>query len=85
VKKYSSANTGLLIVDPYNDMISEGGKLWSSTKETVKGVNLIENLKNLYYLQPDPLESRLYTFRIVRLKRETIWTGSSARLHTRAL
>jgi hypothetical protein len=41
VKNYSSENTALLIVDPFNDFLSEGGKLWSTTKETVKGVNLI--------------------------------------------
>jgi hypothetical protein len=36
-------------------LLSEGGKLWSLTKETVKGVNLIENLKNIYP-QQDLLE-----------------------------
>jgi nicotinamidase-related amidase len=30
-----------------NDFLSEAGILWSLTKETVKGVNLIENLKNI--------------------------------------
>lgn len=47
VKGYSSENTAVLVVDPFNDMVSEGGKLWSFMKETVKGVNLIENLKNI--------------------------------------
>jgi nicotinamidase-related amidase len=47
MKNYSSENTALLIVDPFNDFLSESGKLWSLTKETVKGVNLIENLKNI--------------------------------------
>jgi nicotinamidase-related amidase len=45
---YSSDNTALLIVDPFNDFLSEGGKLWNRTKETVKGVNLIENLKKIF-------------------------------------
>lgn len=44
---YSSDNTALLIVDPFNDFLSEGGKLWNRTKETVIGVNLIENLKKI--------------------------------------
>ena len=44
---YSSEYTALLIVDPFNDFLSEGGKLWSFTKETVKGINLIENLKKI--------------------------------------
>ena len=47
MKNYSSENTALLIVDPFNDFLSEGGKLWPFTKETVRGVNLIENLKNI--------------------------------------
>ena len=44
MKSYSSQNTAILIVDPFNDFLSEGGKLWSKTKETVKDVNLIERL-----------------------------------------
>jgi nicotinamidase-related amidase len=47
MKNYPSESTAILIVDPFNDFLSEGGKLWSSTKETVSGVNLIENLKNI--------------------------------------
>jgi nicotinamidase-related amidase len=47
MKSYSSQNTAILIVDPFNDFLSEGGKRWSKTKETVKGVNLIEKLKSI--------------------------------------
>ena len=47
MKNYSSENTSLLIVDPFNDFLSEGGKLWPFTKETVRSVNLIKNLKNI--------------------------------------
>jgi len=47
MKSYSSQNTAILIVDPFDDFLSEGGKLWSKTKETVKGVNLIEKLKGI--------------------------------------
>jgi nicotinamidase-related amidase len=32
---------------PLNDFLFENGKLWSSTKETVKGVKPIENLKHI--------------------------------------
>jgi hypothetical protein len=28
--------TGLLVVDPYNDFISEGGKLWPRVREVVE-------------------------------------------------
>ena len=30
---YDPARTGLLFVDPYNDFLSDGGKLWPRVKE----------------------------------------------------
>jgi nicotinamidase-related amidase len=33
---YAADSTALLIVDPYNDFMSEGGKLYEATKETPK-------------------------------------------------
>lgn len=47
MQSYSSENTALLVVDPFNDFLSEGGKLWSSAKEMVEGTNLIGNLENI--------------------------------------
>ena len=44
---YSSNNTAVMIIDPFNDFLSEGSKLWRKTKETVIGINLIENLKKI--------------------------------------
>ena len=41
---YDPAITGLLVVDPYNDFISEGGKLWKLAKETAEGVNCVPNM-----------------------------------------
>jgi ureidoacrylate peracid hydrolase len=32
--KYDSSSTGLVVIDPYNDFISEGGMVW----ERLKGV-----------------------------------------------
>ncbi len=42
---YNLTRTGLLFVDPYNDFLSEGGKLWPRVKEVAEQVGLIENLK----------------------------------------
>src|SRR5262245_44251615 len=42
---YDPARTGLLFVDPYNDFLSEGGKLWPRVKEVAEQVGLIGNLK----------------------------------------
>lgn len=35
---YSADDTALLVVDPYNDFMSEGGKLYERTKETAEAV-----------------------------------------------
>ncbi|MCD9015761.1 cysteine hydrolase family protein [Parachryseolinea silvisoli] len=44
---YTPKNTALVLVDPFNDFLSEGGKLWSYTRETVSGVGLVQNLQIL--------------------------------------
>jgi nicotinamidase-related amidase len=42
---YDLPRTGLLLVDPYNDFLSEGGKLWPSAKEVAEEVGLIAHLR----------------------------------------
>lgn len=42
--KYETGATALLFVDPYNDFLSEGGKLWPRLKPVADEVNLIANL-----------------------------------------
>lgn len=44
---YPTKNTALVLVDPFNDFLSPGGKLYNATKETVEGTGLIEHLKQL--------------------------------------
>jgi nicotinamidase-related amidase len=39
--------TALVLVDPFNDFLSEGGKLWPYTKETVEGSGMVKNIKAL--------------------------------------
>src|SRR5258708_20300752 len=36
--------TGLLVVDPYNDFISEGGVLWPLIKEIAEAVQCVPNM-----------------------------------------
>ncbi|MES2626152.1 MAG: isochorismatase family cysteine hydrolase [Pseudomonadota bacterium] len=38
------AGTALLFVDPYNDFLSEGGKLWPFVKDVANSVRLLDNL-----------------------------------------
>ena len=44
---YISNRTGLLFVDPYNDFLSAGGKLWPLVKGVAKEVGLIDNLRTI--------------------------------------
>jgi nicotinamidase-related amidase len=37
--------TALLVIDPVNDFLSEGGAAWDLTKTTVKMNNVVENIK----------------------------------------
>jgi nicotinamidase-related amidase len=37
----------LLIVDPYNDFISEGGKLWPRLKETAEAVDCVKHMRQV--------------------------------------
>jgi nicotinamidase-related amidase len=44
---YEKRRTALLIVDPYNDFMSEGGKLYAVTKPTADSVGYYENMRKL--------------------------------------
>lgn len=43
--RYDARRTALLFVDPYNDFLSEGGKLWSAIRPIAEEVNLLDNLR----------------------------------------
>src|SRR5258708_20125911 len=42
---YRAERTGLLLVDPYNDFLSEGGKLFPMLKDIANDVPLLDNLR----------------------------------------
>ena len=44
---YEPKHTALLIVDPYNDFMSEGGKLYDVTKPTADSVGFYQNMRKL--------------------------------------
>ena len=46
-KVYNKSNTALLLVDPFNDFLSEGGLLYSHIEEVATKVNLLENLRRI--------------------------------------
>lgn len=43
--EYASASTGLLLVDPYNDFLSEGGKVHGQAKAMIESVDLLKHLR----------------------------------------
>lgn len=43
--RYPIASSALLVVDPYNDFLSEGGKAWERTKETATSQHLVEHMQ----------------------------------------
>lgn len=44
---YDSRRTAVLLVDPYNDFISEGGKLWPRLEPVATHVGLLDNLRSV--------------------------------------
>lgn len=45
--RYVPDKTGLLLVDPYNDFLSEGGKLWPRVEGIAKEENLLDHLRQI--------------------------------------
>lgn len=44
---FDISRTALLFVDPYNDFLAEGGKLWPLVKAVAEGVDLHANLRRV--------------------------------------
>jgi nicotinamidase-related amidase len=45
--RYSGGETALLFIDPYNDFLSVGGKLWPHVENVATEVGLIANLRKV--------------------------------------
>src|SRR5262249_6683176 len=45
--KFEKDSTGLLLIDPYNDFISEGGKLWDRIKSVAEANDCIPHMLQL--------------------------------------
>jgi len=45
VQSYQREKTALLFIDPYNDFLSEGGKIWPRVKEVAEANHLLDNLR----------------------------------------
>ena len=45
--KYVLARTGLLLIDPYNDFLSDGGKVFPMLASLAAEIGLVANLKSL--------------------------------------
>lgn len=47
--KFDKETTALVVIDPYNDFISEGGKLWNRVKAIVEANNCVPNMLEVLY------------------------------------
>ncbi|MDN6511262.1 MAG: cysteine hydrolase [Corynebacterium sp.] len=43
----NAGRTAVLVVDPYNDFLSEGGKVWPMVQDVAEDVGLLDNLRTL--------------------------------------
>ncbi len=46
-QRYPAATTAVIMVDPYNDFVSEGGIIWPRVQPVAEEVGLVPNLKRL--------------------------------------
>ena len=44
---YEKDITALLVIDPYNDFMSEGGKLYNAIRETADASGMFDNLRGV--------------------------------------
>lgn len=56
---YEPSTTAILLVDPYNDFLSEGGKLWPRVKAIAEEVQLLDHLRAIISA------ARAQTFKII--------------------
>jgi hypothetical protein len=47
VMSYDPSTTAILLVDPYNDFLGDGGKLWPRVKAIAEDVNLLDHLREV--------------------------------------
>lgn len=45
--RYDGTTTGLIISDPYNDFLSEGGKLWPRAKAVAESVGMLDHMREI--------------------------------------
>jgi nicotinamidase-related amidase len=50
---YDPSTTSILLVDPYNDFLSEGGKLWPRARAVAEQVNLLDHLQAIVRVARD--------------------------------
>ena len=48
--KYFKKETAIILIDPYNEVLSDGGKVWPKLKEVAESVNLHENIRKILKL-----------------------------------
>ena len=60
---YSRERPALLLVDLYNDFLSEGGKIYPRLTTIADGVGLLDNLGRIHGAAREELDSRSPSYR----------------------
>ncbi|MER6981046.1 cysteine hydrolase [Streptomyces carpinensis] len=47
IEAYDPCRTAVMLIDPYNDFLSEGGKVWQRLKPVATQVGLLDNLRTV--------------------------------------
>lgn len=74
---YEPELTGVLIIDPYNDFISEGGKLWNRVKEIAESNNCVPNMLKVLHAGRQA-KLRVFFRPIIATVRGTMRLGSTS-------
>jgi nicotinamidase-related amidase len=51
---YDKNLTALLVIDPYNDFISEGGKIWPRIRAVAEANNCVAHMQQVDLISPSP-------------------------------
>jgi len=49
---FDKETTALLVIDPYNDFISKGGKIWDRIKNVAEVTNTVPHMSRLLVFRP---------------------------------
>ncbi len=92
--KFDKEITALLLIDPYNDFVSEGGKVWDRLKTVAEGSNCVPHMLQVlnaarkaelcvfYGLNHRYRKGDYETWKYIAPIQKAAWLQSQPRLHS---